>query len=50
MADLIVTGGVLIPIDPQRRIIPDGAVAIEAIASSPWARQRNVAPLHPEAR
>jgi 5-methylthioadenosine/S-adenosylhomocysteine deaminase len=29
MADLLVTGGVVIAIDPERRIIADGAVAIE---------------------
>ena len=27
MADLVVTGGVLIPIDPERRIITDGVRA-----------------------
>jgi len=29
MDSLLVTGGVLIPLDPARRVIPDGAVAIE---------------------
>jgi cytosine/adenosine deaminase-related metal-dependent hydrolase len=28
MVDILVSGGVLIPVDPQRRIIEDGAVAI----------------------
>jgi cytosine/adenosine deaminase-related metal-dependent hydrolase len=28
MADILITGGVLIPVDPERRIIADGAVAI----------------------
>ncbi|MCP8940757.1 amidohydrolase family protein [Alsobacter sp. SYSU M60028] len=28
MADILITGGVLIPVDPQRRILQDGAVAI----------------------
>lgn len=28
MADLLITGGVLIPIDPERRILSDGAVAV----------------------
>ena len=29
MADILITGGVVIAVDPQRRIIEDGAVAIE---------------------
>lgn len=28
MADILITGGVLIPVDPERRILSDGAVAI----------------------
>lgn len=29
MADILITGGVLIPVDPKRQILADGAVAIE---------------------
>jgi cytosine/adenosine deaminase-related metal-dependent hydrolase len=29
MADIIITHGVIIAIDPERRIIEDGAVAIQ---------------------
>lgn len=29
MADLIISGGLLVPMDPERRIIANGAVAIE---------------------
>ncbi|MET0429126.1 MAG: amidohydrolase family protein [Microvirga sp.] len=50
MADLIVTGGVLIPIDPQRRIIPDGAVAIEGDRIVAVGATADVAPLHPGAQ
>lgn len=40
MADIIITGGVLIPLDPARRIIENGAVAIEGdriLAAGPAA-------------
>ena len=30
MADILITGGAVITMDPQRRVIEDGAVAIEA--------------------
>ena len=30
MADIIITHGVIIAIDPKRRIIEDGAIAIQA--------------------
>jgi cytosine/adenosine deaminase-related metal-dependent hydrolase len=39
--DVVVTGGVLIPVDPQRRIIADGAVAISGdriVAAGPSAQ------------
>ena len=29
MADILITGGVVIAVDPERRIIENGAVAIE---------------------
>jgi cytosine/adenosine deaminase-related metal-dependent hydrolase len=40
MADILITGGVLIALDPQRRIIADGAVAITGdriVAAGPTA-------------
>jgi hypothetical protein len=29
MADILIEGGIVLTMDPERRIIPDGAVAVE---------------------
>jgi cytosine/adenosine deaminase-related metal-dependent hydrolase len=50
MADILIKHGVLIPVDPERQILPDGAVAIEKdriVAVGPTAE---VARLHPAAK
>ena len=42
--DTLIANGCVITMDPQRRVIEHGAVAVKAIASSPWAAPMNCRP------